>query len=373
MSTTTLLDQVIKLANIGYKTGQSYQNVSLSQVSTLTEVRPLTIIDNDCTKVDYLPDVLQCLLSMFTAYYLRAVNYTAVVSDVKVAKVLDRLNPDRSNDVMLLGGSTILGGVSSESINNSIKYSLPGTISSFVTESLDHWSDKESKVSVAGKDNLETIIDSSSLAVGKLINVKIQVGDKEKKTIEIPVNVNLSVSITPVQTIKRILTIKSDSNSLDERWWKYKTGQISFIKDLILCQDLIDEHKKALMNDTEGTYSEMIRRVNNAKKYGLITANPSLVSASNLFVLSKDTIKEIEDKLNGKISNDRIRQAIFNNTYAMIIAIIDRDHDTITFYINGVNHPTDVTSKSLKASNKGKGPDILDMLKAFNMSSSSSL
>jgi hypothetical protein len=158
--------------------------------------------------------------------------------------------------------------------------------------------------------------------------------------------------------------LKSEDNTLSERYHSWRAGRIGLIRDLILCQDLIDEHKKALMEDSDGVYSEIIKRVNNTKKFGIISNNPSLVSASNIFVISTDVAKEVERKLGGKLSSVSVRDRAFKNTYAMIICIVDKEWGRATFYIRGVSAGTDVSFKDIKAANKSKGIDPMDVMKS---------
>ncbi len=50
----------------------------------------------------------------------------------------------------------------------------------------------------------------------------------------------------------------------------------------------------------------------------------------------------------------------------MIIAVVDREWERVTFYTRGMAAATDLSFKEIKSANKGKGPDILDLMKSFN-------
>ena len=181
-----------------------------------------------------------------------------------------------------------------------------------------------------------------------------------------PISIRLAVTSLPNQSMLHLLTLNEESTKFDDRFNKYKLGMLNW-KEMWLCVDLIEAHKKALMEDKQGVYSEIVRRVNNTKKYGLTSMNPSLVSASSIFVISDDVAKLIENKLSGKLDNARVRQIVFENTYAMIIAVINQQFDRITFYSRGIHMSTEVSIRDIKKANSNKGPDIYDMLKAFNL------
>ncbi len=356
----TAAQTVAKLINLMKVSGTYTTTNSLAEVSKLTRVEPLTILSKDLLNLDYMPDVQQTLLNLFCAYYLQAVNIMTKVHHVEVIRLLDRLNPNRDSTGFLLSESAKLD-------TESFKHSLPMSNVRSLSMEAD-----------VPKNALNEI---SNLAVGKLLNVSVafnsssdaQVGadgkpGKDSSKIDLQIAVRLMASVIPDATIQHLLSFKSEDNSLEERYHAWRSGRISFISDLIFAQDLIDEWRKASMGDNTDTMQEIIRRVNNSKKMGILTRNPSLVSASNIFVISEETARSVESKLGGKLSNPRVRQKAFDNTYAMIIAVVDREYERVTFYTRGLNASTDVSIREIKSSGS-KGPDIGDLLKAMTLGS----
>ena len=331
-----------------------YTTKSLSEATRLTRVEPLTILSKDCLNLEYTPDIMQTLLSMFSGYYLQTVNMLTKVNDIEVVKMLDRLNPDRDDSGFLLSDR-----ISRESMS---------------LESYQHTLPTRKALSIAmengGKGDLATLNEMSNLAVGKMLTVSLDAGkavDGKTPRVDININIRLLASVIPNSTITHLLTFKTDDNSVVERFHAWRSGRIGFIKDLIFCQDLIDEYKRAAIGDATGTMAEIMRRVNNAKKFGLLTGNPSLVSASNLFVITEENAREIESKLGGKLNNPRVREKAFDNTYAMIIAVVDREYERVTFYTRGIAQSTDLSIKEIKSANKGgKGIDVMDLMKSFS-------
>jgi hypothetical protein len=362
---TTLLHKIGDLANVFNKAKGSYQTISLAEVTKIARVEPLTIISKDCLQLEYLPDVLQSMVNIFTGYYLQAIALQTKIDNVNIRKVLDRLNPDRD---FLMPSFESFKDIQTISIENyKFKLPKPGMEAFEVSESSKlerELPDPAFSTGDASKDSYKVLSEMTNLAVGKMIEVTIQSGEQKVK---IPVKINLAPAQLTNQSIVHILALKTEDNSIVERFHKWRSGRIDFIKDLIFCQDLIDEHKRALMKDEGGVYTEIIKRANNAKKFGALTVNPSLVSASNIFVISETVAREVEQKLGGKLSNPRVRQLAFENTYAMIIAVIDRDFERVTFYHRGIAAPTDVSIRDIKSSNKTKGPDIMDVLKSLNV------
>lgn len=363
----TTLQSVAKVVNeIKTNVANYYTNRSLSDITKLTRVEPLAIVSKDCVNLEYMPYVMNSLLSMFAGHYLRAVDMLTKVNDVEVIKVLDRLNPDRDETGFLLSEQ-----VSRESAGS---FSMESCRHSLTVNSLTMNGQPIITGLAMEDDNSKLLNETVNLSVGKQFLVDITfnkerdgIKDEKVSSVKIPVNIRLLASVIPDNSIMKLLTYKTDDESVVERFHSWRAGRISFIRDLIFCQDLIDEYKRATIGDETNTLQEIVRRVNNAKKYGLLTKNPSLVSASNLFVISEEVARNIESKLGGKLSNSKVREKAFENTYAMIIAVVEREWKRVTFYTRGVSAGTDVSIDEIKMSSKGKGPDIVDMMRAMQM------
>jgi len=350
-----------KVINTGEKIASYQKDQSLSEFTRLTQVEPIAVISKDLINLEYMPDVMQSVLSIFTGYYMQAVSIITAIDSIKIIKTLDRLNPDRDSSGYLL----TVENISTQLLSN-YKYKLPAMEDAVDLFNSDK--DRHSKDQSQAGYKVKTINDlneTSNLAVGKLV----QVNFKESKDSEVSVNVR--IRLVPVVLsntgVEKIVVSKTDDISLSERYHAWRSGRIKFIRDLVFCQDLIDEKKKAIMNDEEGVYSEIIRRVNNAKKYGLLSSNPSLVSASSIFIISEEVARQIEIKFGGSLDSKRVMDKVFENTYGMMLVVVDREYDRVSFYTRGIHASSDFSIKEIKAANKGKGIDIGDVLKTFTM------
>lgn len=462
---------VVKLAG---NAGKAYHDASIiesyiadNSLVSFTEssrVEPLTIVGTDCMHLDYLPDVLQSLLSIFSGYYLQALAMTTQINGTSVTKHLDRLNPNRKGD--LVGSALSIGNTNSGTdwklqskaddwrlsnlayehrlptrrnlnamafeqiaVEENVNKGDPKNIYSEARNARDEAKnrreeekntreqekhdaekdkktkedelknttdaqqaikDEEEKAAIAAgslgkpaaailsdKEIISTIKELTNLSVGKMFNVSIgggvDVAGKEVRAAIIPVSVRLMVNNISDSSLVNLLAGGSMDNSLSERYHAWRAGRIDFIRDLVFCQDIIDEYKKALIHDHSGVHGEILRRVNNAKTAGLAQRNPSLNVASNLFVISEATAANIEHKLGGKLNNPHVRSKIFDSGYAMIIAIIDRQWERITFYHRGIALGTSVSLRDIRISNKGTGPDVTDIMKAYMMGNAPTL
>ena len=370
----TTLQAIVKTINMVKNNFTNYYtNKSLTDVTKLTRVEPLTIISKDCLNLEYMVDINQSLLSIFAAYYLQAVSVLTKVSDVEVVRILDKLNPDRDETGFLFEETS---PVANESYRNMVTESYTYTLPTKRTIATEADGDRESSSrSSEESKNFDRIGELSNLSVGKMLNVEINYakqdacgvsGYTEDRKVKIPVAVRLIASVIPNASIIQLLASTTQDTSLTERWYAWRSGRIGFIRDLIFCQDLIKESKRAIIEDETNTMQEIVRRVNNNKKYGLLTKNPSLATASNLFVISEEVARELENKLGGRLSNAKVRQRAFDNCYAMIICVVDREWERVTFYTNGINQASDFSIKEIKNSSKNKGPEIIDIVKSMS-------
>lgn len=331
---------------------------SLIGVSQAARVEPLTLVDNTLVHLDYLPDVLQTLQSQFTGFWLQALAMLTDLNGVNVAKILDPINPSRDPDYVEFtkslrrqAGMEAISHMSMEAY----KWALPTAGQRFLAKEAD-----------AGKgavtDALKEVKDSANLAVGKLINVKVKNQGEEAN---IPVAIRLMVVEMDPSSLTDLVGDKSQNQSFGQRVFEWRAGRLGFISDLILCNDLIKEKKRMLAKDKEGVYSEVRRRQSQHKKAGMLSGQASAAEASNLYVISKASAENLAMQFGYDIDNFSHREKIFENTAAMIIAVIDPNYERVVFYHNGLRQSSSLGIRDIKVANKGSGPNIMDIFQAY--------
>lgn len=345
----------LEVATKKYQSGNKYlNNISLIDVTQVARVEPIVLIDSDCMNLEYVNDVMETMHTLFSGYYLQAINLLGNVGGVSVAKRLAPLNPNRglgfeAHSDWRYDAQAYAHKLPMSSNQVSMESSAPTKL------------DRTMNVNDKEVANLNEV---TNLCVGKLFNVTIR---NDEQSVTVPVAIRLMVSNLPTNTLVNMMTFKDNFDmDMKERWHGWRAGRLSFIKDLILCRDLIEKHRNAIVNDKSGVYAEMLKRENNNMKAGLLNNNPSLATASNLVVISSDTLAQIEHKINGKFSNFKVRQSVFENTNLMILAVVDKDWDMTTFYFRGINQTTQISARGLRSAKKGGGSsEVLDVMKAF--------
>lgn len=355
---------------------RSAKSDSLIEYSKPTRVEPIVLMDDRVASLDMAPDLMQSLTSIFAGYYLQSVALSLNVGKVDVVKLLDRVNPNRDlGDGVLRGLAGLRTATESA---ESYRYALPvpgeavglehfglenelgDVTTNLVGQAYDR--NRDGGGGDSSKSNLEIVKEASNLSVGKIVEVEVADGENKAK---FPIAIRLIVAATPPSGVVRTLAQGNQPTSVKERYHGWRSGRLSFVRDLVLCQDLIDNHRKGLVNDTSGIYTNTMKRRRKNNLSAILTQSPSLATASNIVVMAEETRKELEREVGGRLKDFRTREKIFKETYAMLMAVVDPQWESVTIYHRSIDMPTDLTARDLKTSSKGNGPDVTEILKAY--------
>ncbi len=356
--------------------------VSLADISKIARVEPITLISSNLSGTPELYNVLHGVLNIYAAYYLQAVQIlSAQLSDVRILKILDKTNPDRDLKTLLTSGYTayesyadIRTRVATMSLENA-KFKLPMVKTDWKNLAMESDVFDTSATLGATFGKLETFEKLGS-AVGKVIEVKFNVkGEAERgigNTISIPIVVKLDNMVIPSDVINSIMTSNKEEMTLGSRFKDAISGRIRFIKDFLLCSDLIKSQKKTMIKDPTGYYTLLLKRINNSRMYSALSGNISLAGISSILVISDEDEKEIQRKIGGKLTNQSTREIIFNNTSTMMIVVVDREWERVSIYIRDVDGFSQNSFESFKPMASKDNNNIADLLKSFNLNNAPS-
>lgn len=342
-------------------------NISYGDVTKAMRVEPIVIVSNDLVNTEFMPDVMQSLQNIFAGYYMQAVTLVGDVNSVKAIKTLDKLNPN----VSPIDRNWLYG-------MENYQFKLPTVVAPKVTfesyaNKRNTYVDSEGKpysldTTMANKDNVTRLAENVNLSVGKIytVTVKVTGENKETETVNLPISIRMMVNQVNEKSIVSMLTLMSRDTTFKERWHAYRAGKITFWKDLVLAQDIINESKKLMQNDKEGVLTEIFQRSNNSKLNSVFGASGlNLASATNIYVISKEVADVIESKLTSKLSNFKTREQLLKSGYCMILAVVDKTWERVTFYHRGIAAGSTVGIKDIRAGNKSGGPDVMEVMKAL--------
>lgn len=325
------------------RNGQSL--TSITDLSRPTQINPIVAMDQSLRELDSITDILQSLCSIYSAYYLQAFELVCNVDRIETLRVLDRLNPTRSvqRNSLYKAGSVKAGNESADS-QDVLYFDQDGV-----------------PAMEAARSN--EIYEDDNLSVGKLLSVEFTEASGNK--VKIPIMVSIRPVPVPADTMTHIVSAKGKDTSLSERWFLWRSGQISFFKDLIGCTDLLDAHTRTLAQDKSGIYMDIVNNRSRNKIVSMLRGEAGLNECSNIVIITRETEKVINRNINGRLSDERTRKMVFDNTYLMLLCIVDQDFESVTIYHRGLKRPTIAKFSELKRSERGKGPDITDILSAY--------
>lgn len=367
----TPLAMIGKLAEL-IKIGKSE---SLLDYTRMTRVEPLVLLDDQVPHYPFIEDVLKSLLSIFAASYLQGVAVSVNVGKINTMRLLDKLSPTRRPmesfafaTESLMRKENYKYGLPKFDIALEAGFAMPkvdSTITSIdqtVTEP-EAEPDKPNNLKL-GKETLTVVQSAANLSVGMVLDVEIE-SDGSKANI--PITVRLITNVVPDAIFVHIFTHNAKKIDFKERYHGWRSGELEFINDIVLCQDLISAHRKALIKDKTGIYREIMSRRTQNRFSGIVSMNPSVATASNMAVISTATAAAIESEVGGRLDNYAIRERIFKDTYMMIIVVLDAQYEQVTMYYRGIQTPTQVSVKGMKHAGKGNGMDVAEVLRSFQL------
>lgn len=354
------------------------------------EVVPMCLVDESCSTSELLEPTLQTLLAVYAGHYFRAFTmHNISIGGKSIHRRLDKFSTDRS----------ILSNIGAEDFKDGLptmgelSQDIPEDLEDLIEEGLkieqealkmmsvgnEAHPPAASKTTATGaKDSGSKTIDLSlkqadlsgpvNFATGLTVNLKIS---ENGNTVVVPVTIRLNAMYMAPSPLVAILGFSANDISFGARWKKWRLGGIDFWNDLVLCQDLIDEHKKNIRADKTGVYLKMMNRRRQNSLTAALSGSGSANSSSNIVVMSEETAAALELKAGGRLDHFQFRERLFAQGYGIMFAIISQRRGRVRFYTRSIPDYTEVSERDMKAATKGNsGPDVADILNAFRAGSS---
>ena len=368
--------EILRNVVVTYK-GTVGDPVSLADISKIARVEPITLISSNLTGTKELYNILHGILNIYAAFYLQAVHIlSAQLADVRILKILDKTNPDRDMKTLLTSGYTAYENLNIKTLSlENCKFKLPMIATDKPSFSMESIFDEDANnVLTSSTQKLETFEKLGS-AVGKVMEVKFTVRGNDSKNsdeITIPVVVKLDNMVIPADVIDQILTANADEITLGSRFKDALAGRIGFIKDFILCSDLVKSQKKTMIKDPTGYYNQLMKRINNSRMYSALSGNISLAGVSSIVVISEEDESFVQKQIGGKLTNEHTREIIFNNTSAMMIVVVDKEWERVSIYVKDIDGFSQNSFDAFKSMADKGNNNIADIIKAFSLNNAPS-
>lgn len=428
---TIVVPTLMKFVNVALPyVFSTRKSESVIDYTSPQRVEPLAIIDHRASMLPYISDVIQATATSFIAFYLMAVQGRYNVAGVDIVNLLGPLNPAR--DVTAKERQALASNMSSSFANgpvsgfaknrvismlsaDSYSFGLPTpgftpglesfhsdpTIRHHIGEGLERIAMEAEQVdrNQAAKDAIEdlrvaedlakaqgsagernaakrsvgfdgniaeVVKDSLNLSVGKV--VELTLGNAEGGTAKVPVMFRVIATIMPSSSMVQMLVDLTKNVTRRERTLEWRAGQLDTIKDVLFATDLVRARVQGLIKDSSGTYQELLTRRSKNHTAAIVSGSRSINTASSIYILTKDTADQLERESGARLSDPNFRAKLVQNSYMMIMAVVDPQWENVVLYHAGIRQPTTVQIKDLKGVGKGKDVDIVEVIKLLQSS-----
>lgn len=208
----------------------------------------------------------------------------------------------------------------------------------------------------------KAINEASDLAVGKLLHVDYCTPEGK---VNVPISVRLMTHWMPPTMVAEMMSKSDRSLSLKERFHAARSGQIAWISDFVFNKDVRKGRVQFAIKDKSGAYAAIKNRTVGHRNATLLTANPSLGAMSNIVIMTKTALNDMEARIGGRFSNFRTREGLLEDTGLMIVVVVDTERSMVTYYYHDTEESTTYTFNELKSHRKKDKDDMTPMLMSF--------
>lgn len=385
---------------------------SLSQYSTDLQLRPVFAIEKEILNDEKIDVLMQAGLANYAGFYIVALSIDNTINGVRVGKMVGKYSPNRDavgSALDLLGEN--IASVSREDFKVDIpEYdrptlstlgfksglrSIPSLPDAYLkqlelrTEAV--YATREEAQAEADKINAanakekaeqpetkhtpvypstkvaeqamrDEINKLQSLAIGRILTVTVS---RDKQSADINMVLKPELKSLRSNLLIDVANLSNKPTSMRDRFIAYfKRGTIASMLDYLVCLDLIQAHRRALVQDTAGYYEKVHDRIVNNKVAALLTGEFSVGTVANTWIISDTTALRLQASIGGKLDNYTIRNKFMEKSGVMTLIVYNPDHQRVYIYNHGIEDVTDIGINYLvkKSESKSFDMDIFKML-----------
>lgn len=355
----SLVDLAIQAAQYGAGTAINVadQRQSLSEFSAGSRMAPPVLVESSIARLnpEVTHSIMQTLLNIYVGHYLSVVSSLTKVGEVSVKSLLDPLADPGAFSAFDVARASL------ESFHSVDAVDEDSVVAEWDPTNLNLLGDYSSVSMEAAPDMSKPV----NLAVGKIFDVPLQIGTGEVK-------VQTTIALLPRALDKNgllnvITAFLRRDNSMMGRWHRYMAGEFKSFKDYAFGLDLAKQDLSLLINDPDGFYKTAKAKQGQGLLSTLISGKKSMNVVSSMVVLSKETARDIETNMRGKLSRSRDRAQYFNTTNTMILCVVDTDRELVRIYQRGIEEYGDYTYDDLSpAATNQNAFDVNAIMRAYN-------
>ena len=346
---------------------------NLFDYNQVLRVNPSTLVEEELDLVPYMTDVMRTITQLFAGQYLMAATLMCTVGKIDVRRHLDKLNPNRRPMDNLLRTAGYMAAESANSFyldKDNYKLGLPtGFTETYVAED-NYFTPAERTTTSSGgaRDAVKNIRESTNLGAGIILDLPISDGEHEAT---VHPEIRLDIKLIDSATMLTVLDPTDRDRMMSVRYNKRKMekGFMEAVLDVITCKDMIAVERNRIIKDKDNIYAESNARMRRNFMSGVFSGEPSVAACSSIAVITEETATRLELALDKELDDFKARQRIFAAGGYMMLVVIDRNNDRITFYYQNIVKSNTVRPDDIKNAKSGGGNNISEILTAFRNAS----
>lgn len=222
-----------------------------------------------------------------------------------------------------------------------------------------------------GKRSTASIIENKGVSIPSIIQKEIEItstvqNDNGKTDIIIPVLIKATVIYSDFSNILNMIDTNGRDKTFGYRVDEYRAGMIS-LGDLVFANDLVSKYKSNKLKDEDDLINFMESRSTKANMKLVSKGHVGFSKFYATLIITKKQLSIIESKLGGKISKDKYRDILMNQTKSLMINIVDTDWERVTIHTKDLKGTSDITYKAIgKRKGGSDSSELVDIFKAMS-------
>jgi len=337
---------------------------SITNLINKYTVNPTIIVSDSLRSNPNIDKIIELNMDLFCAYYMQAFEILRNINGVSdINMVIDMLGTQNLN--VLKTASKTFERFSNESIDVDYLGELFSNESMFLSIEAEP-NNKNRLVGVSDKDKGFKDQPGNIVLFRNLdVTTTVSYGaDKDRKhTITIPINIRANVQFVNLDNIMLTLAPNSRDKSFDYRKDEYNSGGISF-KNLMLCDDLIEQYKSTKLKDKAGLLDLIHNRELNANSKALYSGAIGFEKFYQMLVVSEEDRVLLSKQVNGNILEENYKQKLLEQGHYMSCTIVDENWDRGYVLTKDIRGRSDFSLKKLN-NRKDGNVDLGEIIKAL--------
>lgn len=200
--------------------------------------------------------------------------------------------------------------------------------------------------------NMPLYTDESKTEVDKYYRVRFPITIKAR-----------IIFANPEDVVNMIVPFNTNVNFFS-RLEDYRSSAIGFFKDLVWCDDLIKEAKKAKLNDDKNLIKLINDRTSSANAK-MFNNKPGIGFEKNynMLILAEDDIVPIERAIGGKLKDEVNMKKLLKVTQSLSCTIVDFDYERVNMSLSGGIGKSSTTFQALKKKGNNGKEDLTELVK----------